>query len=284
MKHLFSILIILLVSLLAQSQNYFPKGAIWHYHLPSFSSASFSFTTIESKGDSIFNGDTLTFLEGFIGCADGIDELVKQVGQKIYRLNKCDSTFSLLYDFGANVGDTIVVEIGYCYMTPKDSMIYIIDSIKPKIINANLLSQFFISYLTSPSYLIGDSLLEGIGGAKSLYPVVGFCDPTGGPLRCYEDSVIGYYNTGFFSCDTVFVGIDELFLDKNTTIYPNPTANKVFVKTDKPFNYIELFNLNGQKLLTTKEVEINLDKLSKGVYFIKIHFEEEVIYRKIIKE
>jgi len=119
------------------AQNYFPKGATWYFHIPPFSSASFSYTTMESKGDSIFNGDTLTYIEGYVTCGAGWDEFLKQVGQKVYKLNKCDSTFSLLYDFGANVGDTLVIYPGNCDPWA-DSVIYSVDSIKQININGNV--------------------------------------------------------------------------------------------------------------------------------------------------
>lgn len=276
MKTFLTLLIIFLIGHSLSAQTYFPKGASWTYHAPSFSSASFSYTTIESKGDSIFNGDTLIYLQGYINCSVGINEFIKQIGDRIYKLNKCDSTFSLLYDFGSNVGDTITIAPNVCQFN--DSFQLRVDSIIPININGNVLNHFYITQLDISSGIQFDgSIIEGIGNTVSFYPLIGFCDPVGGPLRCYNDTVIGEYNAGLYGgvCDTVFVGINEHHLS-NLSLYPNPTTGKISIDLGKTQTNLKATLTNGLgQLISTQQFEstnvINIDiNTPTGIYFLKV--------------
>ncbi|MDG1476789.1 MAG: T9SS type A sorting domain-containing protein [Vicingaceae bacterium] len=286
MKHFCLLSLLLLSSFLVKSQIYFPSGAIWHYGLPSFNSASFSYTTIESKGDSIFNGDTLTYLEGSVACSVGNNELVKQQGQKVYKLNECDSTFSLLYDFGALQGDTIIIQTDPC-SNQNDTVFLFIDSTSTISINGVTLNQSFTTQLNPASgYTFSGKIIEGIGNVTSFYPLVGFCDPNGGPLRCYNDHLLGLYKNGSTSpCDTNYsVGIEKKDINNEIKIYPNPSKTKFQIITNTQIKSIDLFNIDGRKILTTKNNEIDIEKLSKGIYILKVHLQNGTQIRKIIKE
>jgi hypothetical protein len=291
MKNLLSIFLIVLFGQCLKAQTYFPKGATWTYHLPSLSSASFSYTTIESKGDSIFNGDTLTYLEGYINCSVGTNEFVKQIGNKIYKLNKCDSTYSLLYDFGATVGDTIIINTDVCQFN--DTLELRIDSIIPINVNSNILNHFYVTQLSWTSGLeFGGSFIEGIGNTVSFYPLIGFCDPAGGPLRCYNDSVIGEYNAGLYGgvCDTIFVGINEYYLS-GISLYPNPTSGKISInlgRIKQEFKATVTNNLGqvifAQQFESTDIINLEIDAPA-GIYFLQIETTEgETKTLKILKK
>ena len=180
---LYIFFVFLVASFSLSGQNYFPKGAIWHYSNTIYTfPVNYTYTTIESKGDSIFNNDTLTYVEGYVSCGAGYNELVKQVGQKVYKLNLCDSSFSLLYDFSASVGDTLTFFPNLCFNS--DSAKIVIDSIKPININGYILNHFYFSQLTpisywAMSYLSVGEYIEGIGNLHSFYPYYGPCDPWG---------------------------------------------------------------------------------------------------------
>lgn len=291
MKKLLSIFLIVLLGQSLKAQTYFPKGATWTYHLPSFSSASFSYTTIESKGDSIFNGDTLTYLEGYVNCSVGTNEFVKQIGNKIYKLNKCDSTFSLLYDFGASVGDTIKIDADVCQFN--DTLELRVDSIIPLNVNGNILKHFYVTQLIWTSGLQFDgSFIEGIGNTVSFFPLIGFCDPVGGPLRCYNDTVIGEYNAGLYGgvCDTIYEGINEHSLSA-ISLYPNPTSGKININLGgiKQELKATVTNSLGQVIFAQEFEPTNIINLEinapMGIYFLKIETTEgEIKTLKILKE
>lgn len=70
-------------------------------------------------------------------------------------------------------------------------------------------------------------------------------------------------------------------------IFPNPTKNTL--KLEYPnyqFDWLELYN-SGGAIVRKEEIsvrELDVSNLSKGVYFLKIHFKEGVVNRKIVKD
>lgn len=85
---------------------------------------------------------------------------------------------------------------------------------------------------------------------------------------------------------------DEEFV--SFKIYPNPATDIVTI--DLPANWqkknlkFEIFNLNGQvlnNLQTTiykENVRLDLGKLPKGIYFVKLSCEGQTGLRKIVKQ
>jgi len=96
-------------------------------------------------------------------------------------------------------------------------------------------------------------------------------------------NAIGYN----FPCIT---GSAEIIDNNNIFIFPNPTNNYINLKVRNESNeniFIEIINVNGQVLLSKKINnslgQINISGYSKGVYFIKIDFENYIKIEKIIK-
>ncbi len=290
MKKLYILLLFpLILGANLSAQDYFPEGATWYYDVPPGSFPfQYTYTFMECKGDSIFNNDTLTFIEGTVSCSTGWDALIKQNGQKIYQLNLCDSSLNLLYDFGASVGDTLVIDPDPCDTWSIDSIILVVDSIKPININGNILNQFFITQINFPFWAFPGNIIEGIGNTYSFYPLYGTCDPWGGPLRCYNDTIIGEYKTGIHGgvCDTNYlvVGIEETRMNDVVKIFPNPTKDKIQVSSNSIIEEIQLFDIQGRFLFSAKKRTVDLSSLSKGVYIVKIHLKNEIVNKKIIRE
>ena len=76
-------------------------------------------------------------------------------------------------------------------------------------------------------------------------------------------------------------GIDEL-IQLDITIFPNPSAGKVEVKSDVVIQQINLYAVNGKLLNTTEESVIQIN--TKGIYFIKIITEKGISVKKIVIE
>jgi len=86
-------------------------------------------------------------------------------------------------------------------------------------------------------------------------------------------------------------GIVENSFGSDIKFYPNPTQNKVSIELDKAYSdlLITVTNLQGQELLTSsfnnkQIVDVEMDQLKAGVYFIKIDSDNNTAVIKIIKE
>ncbi len=277
-KHYFLSLLPFLFLFQLGAQNYFPKGATWYFDIPPFVTQQYSYSFLESNGDTIINGDTLIQINQ--------NYLLKQVGSKIFKFNACNSNYSLLYDFGVNNGDTLIIFPDLC--NSSDSVILKVDSINTITINSNVLKHFFITQLNLPSnWNFNGNVIEGIGNITYLFPQSSLADPQIGPLRCYNDSVIGNYNTGLHNgiCDTVFsVGIEEYNLVDNIKLFPNPTKGLIQIETKLTIESIDVYNIESKKIFETHSLLVDITKFPRGIYFLKIFSKQGIIHKRILKE
>jgi len=88
------------------------------------------------------------------------------------------------------------------------------------------------------------------------------------------------------SAESVGIGIEEIN-EYGLRMYPNPVKDKLFLELDK-HAIIRVYNSLGQKVLrqeyTKNNNYINLSKLDKGYYVIKIETDFEIISKKVVKE
>lgn len=69
------------------------------------------------------------------------------------------------------------------------------------------------------------------------------------------------------------------------SIAPNPAKDWVNINTEVDINKLELYNFSGQLVKTVLDSKrIKLNGLSTGIYFIKIHSNQTVFSKKIIKQ
>jgi hypothetical protein len=77
--------------------------------------------------------------------------------------------------------------------------------------------------------------------------------------------------------DGTTLGIEELNTVKNTiNIYPNPAKNILNIETAMLITEIEIYSILGKKLLQTNSKTIDVSKLPKGLYVIKIISSKEI--------
>ena len=74
-------------------------------------------------------------------------------------------------------------------------------------------------------------------------------------------------------------------LNKSTfLVYPNPTADKISVKTDKTIKSLELYDVTGKKLQSAISKEMDLSRNMKGIYLIKVIFADNTTStQKVVK-
>lgn len=108
---------------------------------------------------------------------------------------------------------------------------------------------------------------------------------------CYTLSVTdaGGCNTKSWACIGISTGIDGVAIFANDVLlFPNPTKSFVNIQLNGfVFNY-QLYSSLGQLIASAKNISnvtsINLEDLSKGIYFVEIQVGDAVIRKKIMKE
>ncbi len=109
-------------------------------------------------------------------------------------------------------------------------------------------------------------------------------------LIIHSEDIANLYYQEFmhrFTANNGVVNIENINLENKLLIYPNPTKNKFYLKTDKMQEMnIEIFDIFGKKIFYKnyfdKDVSIDLNKEEKGIYFMKIKTENKSFTKKII--
>ena len=61
------------------------------------------------------------------------------------------------------------------------------------------------------------------------------------------------------------------------TIYPNPASNNFTIEMENEVKSVEVFSLQGQKVLTSKNKNVDVSSLSKGMYLVRIEDENNAV-------
>ncbi len=87
-----------------------------------------------------------------------------------------------------------------------------------------------------------------------------------------------------------YLNLDEININSNLIVYPNPTTSKIFISSTDVINDFEVFNVSGQKVHSDKfntylkEKEFDLSSLPIGVYILKFSNQEGSKTAKVIKQ
>ena len=96
-------------------------------------------------------------------------------------------------------------------------------------------------------------------------------------------NVGGTYYPTVYSFTTSNLGINEVKKELNASIFPNPVKDILNIQFDGKLKSVEIYNLQGQKLITATQKQINISSLSSGIYIVRIEdIENNTITKKII--
>lgn len=199
-------------------------GAKWWYnsvHDPDTNEGVV--TTFESIGDTTISGIVCRkiIMKPFYTYLFYSDTLfMYEDSGRVFKYYPALDTFLTLYDFNLSPGNTYTV---YCdnsegYIV--DSLLITITSSENIVVNGNNLRKQKFSFFFS-GYTLGNEIIERIGSTYFLIPYYDLTEIPFGPLRCYEDNVIGHYETGYAEyCDII---LNENEIENNETIFLRPT-------------------------------------------------------------
>ncbi len=274
-----------------------PIGAKWYYDYPG-DMGWLNYTTIESVGDTIIQGKSCRILQ----MSRNIDSL------RLYTYSDSNivwvykkGNFYKLYDFNANPGDTWEV-IDVFARCDADSMATVrVDSVGYITINSTTLKYIVIKFLTteywgfqlsSPGTLF--KIIETIGPMGYMFPQK-FCHldyPYPNSLRCYSDSLFGFYETGIVdSCTYIATVIKENNLNNTPYFYPNPCNNIINIDFSNKVKEreINIYNIYGEKIKTfilydKNNCILDISDFNSGYYILNIKEKNNyMLNQKIIK-
>ncbi|MGL5234472.1 MAG: S8/S53 family peptidase [Empedobacter falsenii] len=77
---------------------------------------------------------------------------------------------------------------------------------------------------------------------------------------------------------------DELAVDKSISVYPTLAKDIVNVQTTEKITVVDIFDMTGEKVLSSDKKQINISNLPTGVYIINIKTDKQSISKKIVKQ
>ena len=261
----------------------FPLGSEWYYEIQN-ENGSITYQYMYQAGDTIINDEPTHILVKINTLYDKdlhqdvSHEYVYERDGKLYWWNKTLEEFTVLYDFGAQEGDSWVIKVG------TETLTMHVDAVEEIEYEGRTYRMLRVS---DPEGLFSGNIVCGIGHLTSFFPERLMDNGDGirvEGMRCYWSEGELVFKYGDEDCDAVY---DELHgIDENgpstgsgaLTVYPNPTNGVLFVQTlhatSLPAETYRITNLMGQTLLagqiTNENQQINVSALPQGMYFITI--------------
>ncbi len=193
----------------------------------------------------------------------------------VYWWNKDLQEFTVLYDLGAQQGDSWVIKVG------TESITMHVDAVDYYYYDGRL---FRLLWVSDEDDLFSGTIVCGIGHLSSFFPERLMTRDKGygvNGLRCYWNYGNLVFTVNRNDCDAIYAELHH-GLEEPTeipfAIYPNPTDGilvvETFLETSLTTNEYRITNLMGQTVLTgslTAEIQqIDVSNLPKGMYFITI--------------
>ena len=273
------LIFLMIVSMTAQNNEWAPIGATWYYNnMSSFFQGPFEeYITFTAVRDTTIAGDTARVvlerrheLGGVVRSTKTI--VMKQDSGRVYFWYDQLEAFQLIYDFSAEVGDTVEVFCRQAY--DGSSITIIVDSTDVVDVNGRLLRRHFFSQPETQvcEYIIGE-VVERIGHLGFMFPTHALADPTyGGALRCYMDPEIGVFNNAFFADCDFTTSTSEPRLTK-PRIFPNPTSTEIQFIDIENVRMIYLLDISGNVVYGEKHgASIDVSGLPQGMYLVQFEF------------
>ena len=254
----------------------------WYYEIEN-ENGSITYQYLYQAGDTIVNDEPSHILVKINTLYDKdahtevTHEYVFERDDKLYWWNKDLEEFTVLYDFGAEVGDSWEIKVGTATL---DMHVDAVETIEYEG------HAFRMLRVSDADDLFSGDIVCGIGHLTSFFPERLMEHGDGmrvEGLRCYwaKDELV--FKLGDEDCDAIYENLHGIEEDGPSTgsgtltIYPNPTHNILFVETQfvasQPATY-RITNLMGQTLMTgritARNQQIEVSALPNGMYFITV--------------
>ena len=280
------------------SQSFAPTGAVWHYSY--FGNGVTGYLQILSEGDTLIYGKASKklkkieyvynyFYERYDTTVLGY-EYVYSENNKVFNL--IYDSFYALYDFNAEVDSTweVAAHLGNCDSTGR----LIIDSVSSLTIGATTLKEIYSSPVDGSHWMFPAKLVERMGCFEYMFPYAtsycGIVSEIAYQLRCYQDTVIGLFETGVSELCDYIPGLNApQNLNPVFTVSPTVITDKIHILFEQGFikdiPNVEIIDLTGKELFQFKLMSnadwYDFKVLAPGIYLMSIS-SDNYSYNKLI--
>ncbi len=319
MKHTVTKLFLLLLLAVAgrmakaQTHQFAPLGATWYYETQSMFTKGYikmeveKDTVIDSRRCIKLNREEYWHNLEFGGLYGGPCPPLFLSQENDSVMVYQDGVFKLLFDFGAEINDTLTIagREGRC---PEDFGILLVVDKGIDTINGLQLKYITVKDLPDSYWGYGGSIYGTLSGAVKIVERIGprgymlpeqrcvFDDSEGGPLRCYIDDDLGELHFSTLHperyCDYIsntYQSVDESDAKNKLSVFPNPCTEKLNLLFDEISVYeVIVFDYSGRIVLrrsvNDREAELDISKLPEGLYCVTVNDGNKVSTTIIVKQ
>ena len=190
----------------------------------------------------------------------------------VYWWNRELEEFTVLYVFGAEVGDEWETKVG------RESITVHVDAEKPYY-DPNTGRTYRMLVVSDTDDVFSGEIICGVGHTTSLFPEKLMSHKDGfavDGLRCYWNNHELVLHMSTDDCDAIYSEVHGVEENGTATfvVYPNPTDGHLFVilNTVKPSSTYHITNVLGQTLMsgTLTKSSIDVSALPNGLYFLTV--------------
>ena len=217
----------------------------------------------------------------------------EDTSKKVFALDLLGNE-GLIYDFGANIGDTIYFNNPFYTSVLLDSFIIV-----ENVYQINYAGALRNAIDVNSDIGVAETWIEGVGntlgildGGRGLDGVLGWSVR----LLCfYENGSLLYHYAPYSECFYEdLTNIDNNNLSVNLSIYPNPASTYLQVSSEKlKVESVFIYDIYGRTALNnviasggvkqSNNLTIDITVLIKGIYFIKIQTSSGSLVKKFVK-
>jgi len=166
-------------------------------------------------------------------------------------------------------------------------------------VNMSVSNNLTVNYFAK-IYLDGTEIENHSHNVTSYYPTVRAINTTAELIAgnnqnlnapfFYEDAIddIAFYTTNLSASQvsTLFstLSVDDVEFNTTISVFPNPTADILQIKSSQPIESVQLFTMEGKQLLNVQNrATIDISQLKSGMYVLTIKTQKGTIIKKISK-
>lgn len=269
------------------SQHFGIFGSEWYYseHGDGLAPLHSEYLHAESVLDTIIEGKTthkiIQTSHKFDGSSVNYNPIyVYEAADTVFRYNFSLGTFTSLYIFNGEIGDTLLLDKPDTLEWTGETYRLVIDTITTTMLDGVLVKKYKTTALDDYSFHNGGYFMDLAGGLDWFFPRSVIFPEEGGPIRCHRSPIV---DTTFWDKACDYREISSIVDQERESfrIYPNPFTDFTTIDLNNlstQVTKIEIYDVVGhliyaRNLNGEKQIRVNSSELEKGIYLVHVVLE-----------